>query len=302
MLSSVTYRDDLLVLRERWRDDRDRRDRAVRELGPRVAAIREAEARLDHAGIPLAFRVSEASFAPIEAPPEDAPREVWEAAMVRLSQQLEEIDDEARWLDGRRESLANGVDRAPLGAPPRAVPLRLVLAECLGLSFRVAFVALPLAITARATLGRLGSIGMLALFGVVVAFWTSRRIGFLRHGVLAQVRVLGRRASGSDMTNWPMRRARGWAVDSISFTGNGTVTELAASVEGREVALRLRDVVFEDGLVLVRGTRAIATVSLHSAPVPTPEGAWAARLTPIARRSVLFGVLAWVAMLALVRF
>lgn len=297
----VTYRDDLLVLRERWRDDRERHDRALQELGPRLAAVREAEQRLLLSGIPLAFRVSEPPFEPIEEPPSDAPREVWEAAIAELGERLEEIADEARWLEGRKKSLEDGVDRAPLAAPPRRLPLRLAIAEWLGVGFRVSWVVLPLAIVARATLGRLAVLGVIGLFAVVTTLWWSRRAAFLRQGVLASTRVVGTRASAASMTNWPIRRARGWGVDSISFTGQGTVTELVATTEAGEVPLRVRDVIFRDGMVLVRGTRAMATLAFHCAPVPTPEGTWSPRLTPIARRSVLFGAIVCAVMLAFLR-
>jgi hypothetical protein len=297
----VTYRDDLLALRERWRDDRDRHDRALQELAPRLAAVRDAEQRLLLAGVPLAFRVSDPPFTPIEEPPPNAPREVWEAAIVELGVRLEEIADEARWLDGRKKSLEDGVDRAPLAAPPRALPLRLAIAEWLGVSFRVSWLLLPLALVARATLGRLAVLGVLGLFAVVTTLWWSRRAAFLRQGVLASTRVVGTRPSSASMTNWPIRRARGWGVDSISFTGQGTVTELVATTDTGEVPLRVSNVVFRDGMVLVRGARAMATLAFHCAPVPTPEGTWSPRLTPIARRSVLFGGIACALMLVFLR-
>jgi hypothetical protein len=298
----VTYRDDLLVLRERWRDDRDRHDRALQELGPRLAAVRDAERRLQLAGVPLAFRVSEPPFGPLEEPPPDAPREVWEAAIATLGQRLEEIADEARWLEGRKKSLEDGVDRAPLAAPPRGLPLRLAVAEWLGVAFRVSWIALPLALVVRVTLGRLAVLGVIGLFVFVTTLWWSRRAAFLRHGVLASTRVVGTRASSASMTNWPVRRARGWGVDSISFTGRGTVTELVATTDAGELPLRVSNVIFQDGLVLVRGARAMATLAFHCAPVPTPEGTWAPRLTPIARRSVLVGGIACAVMLVFLRF
>jgi hypothetical protein len=298
----VTYRDDLLVLRERWRDDRDRHDRALRELGPLLAAVREVEQRLLLEGIPLAFRVSEPPFAPVEEPPPDAPREVWEAALATLGERLDEIADEARWLEGRKKSLEGGVDRAPLAAPPRGLPFRLAVAEWLGVAFRVSWIAWPLALVVRVTLGRLAVLGVIGLFAFTTTLWWSRRAAFLRHGVLASTRVVGTRASAASMTNWPIRRARGWGVDSISFTGQGTVTELVASTDAGDVPLRVRDVIFRDGMVLVRGARAMATLAFHCAPLPTPEGAWSPRLTPIARRSVLLGGIACGVMLVLLRF
>ncbi|MCU0671670.1 MAG: hypothetical protein MUE69_02635 [Myxococcota bacterium] len=298
----VTYRDDLLALRERWRDDRERHDRALQELGPRLAAVRSAEERLLLSGAPLAFRASDPPFGPIEEPPPSAPREVWEAALARLGERLEEISDEARWLEGRRKSLEEGVDRAPLAAPPRVLPFRLALAEWLGVALRVSWLLLPLALVARATLGRLAVLGVIGLFVVVTTLWWSRRAAFLRQGVLASTRVVGTRASLATMTNWPIRRARGWGVDSIPFTGQGTITELVATTDAGEVPLQVSNVIFHDGMVLVRGARAMATLAFHCAPVPTPEGTWSPRLTPIARRSVLFGGIACALMLVFLRF
>lgn len=298
----VTYRDDLLALRERWRDDRERHDRALQELGPRLAAVRSAEERLLLSGAPLAFRASDPPFGPIEEPPPSAPREVWEAALARLGERLEEISDEARWLEGRRKSLEEGVDRAPLAAPPRVLPFRLALAEWLGVALRVSWLLLPLALVARATLGRLAVLGVIGLFVVVTTLWWSRRAAFLRQGVLASTRVVGTRASLATMTNWPIRRARGWGVDSIPFTGQGTITELVATTDAGEVPLQVSNVIFHDGMVLVRGARAMATLAFHCAPVPTPEGTWSPRLTPIARRSVLFGAIVCAVMLVFLRF
>lgn len=298
----VTYRDDLLALRERWRDDLERHDRALPELGPRLAAVRSAEQRLLLSGAPLAFRVSEPPFGPVEEPPPNAPREVWEAALAALAVRLEEIADEARWLEGRKKSLEDGVDRAPLAAPPRALPLRLALAEWLGVAFRVSWIALPLALVVRPTLGRLAVLGVIGLFAFVTTLWWLRRAAFLRQGVLASTRVVGTRASSASMTNWPIRRARGWGVDSVTFTGEGTITELVATTDAGEVPLQVSNVIFHDGMVLVRGTRAMASLAFHCAPVPTPEGTWSPRLTPIARRSVLFGGIACAVMLVFLRF
>src|SRR5690606_23816233 len=133
---------------------------------------------------------------------------------------------------------------------------------------------------------------------VVLAFRVVRRLAFLRRGVVAETRVVGTRSTSTQMTNWPTRRARGWVVDSISFTGGGSVLELAARTEsGAEVPVRLRDVSFREGVVLLLGSRALATLHLHCAPVPTPEGAWAPKLTRLAWRSVTLGLLAWLLML-----
>lgn len=301
ILGGVTYRDPRLALRERLRDELSERERALAALGPKVARVRELEARFDREGVPLAFRVPDPPFGPIEAPAEDASLEAWEAALERLAAERAEIEDEHRWLEGRRDALARGVDRAPLGPPPRRVPTRLVVAEALGLSFRVALGAVPAAVVARATGGRAAVWVVGALTALIVALWTARRRRFLRLGRMAEVRLVGTDTSGTQMTNWPVRRARGWAVDSIPFTGAGVRHRLAMrDPEGvGEIPLRLRDVVFEDGVVLVHRGRALATMALHCAPLPTAEGEWARRLAPLARRAVVLGLAAWVVLGAL---
>ncbi|MCB9600265.1 MAG: hypothetical protein H6724_12080 [Sandaracinus sp.] len=302
----MTYRDARLALRERLRDATDRRAHGIATLAERVASVRAREEELVQSGVPLAFRVPDPPFSPLEEPSEDAPLDVWERAVARAEADLDEIADEGVWLDGREDALRFGVDRAPLAPPPREVPLRLVLAEWLGVSVRAVWVALPVAIVARVIGGRLGAIVAAAAFAWVTVAWAWRRLGFLRHGAMAATTLISHRLTSTQMTNWPVRRARGWAVDVVSHSGAGNVWELAAfrgDVEdASEARLRLRNVLFDEGVVLVRGSKAMATVSLGSGPMPTPEGQWARRLGAIGRRNVAFGLVVWTLVLLLIRF
>ncbi|MCA9615806.1 MAG: hypothetical protein H6721_17155 [Sandaracinus sp.] len=302
----MTYRDARLALRERFRDASDRRARGVATLAECVARVRAREDELTRSGVPLVFRVPDPPFSPLEAPADDATLEAWEGAIARVEADLLEIADEGVWLEGREDALRLGVDRAPLAPPPRDVPLRLVLAEWLGVSVRSGWVAFPMAMFARGLGGRLGAMVAAGVFALVTVAWTWRCIGFLRHGVMATTRLISHRVTGTKMTNWPVRRARGWAVDVVSHTGAGNVWELAAFRDGEEGAaptrLLLRNVLFDEGVVLLRGGKAMATVSLGSGPMPTPEGRWARRLGAIGRRNVAFGLVVWTLFFLLVRF
>lgn len=240
-------------------------------------------------GVPEVPRVD-----PPELRPEPGP-EVEAAELARLAG---EAEGEARRLRergaalGRLAELLNRRARGeavtlPLGPPPRPVPALYGLAELATLWVLVAMtIGVGLAWSAEASSGLDGLVplllpGVALLLGAVPALL---RIRFLsRCAAAPATQVVESGGDGSSMTNWPLRRSKGWDVTVEGYTGSGVrdVVEFVTE-DGRAGRLVVKGTGYEDGVVLYDPAtlRARDVKQVPCCPRPDGEGRWAPRLDP----------------------
>jgi len=197
-----------------------------------------------------------------------------------------------RWLRRLFEE-PDPPDSVPSGAvllaePPRAVPLPYRLAA-LGLGGWELF-AVVLAVLAPMALWitspALRTVALLV--GTPLLLWTRQRryarmVGILRWGRVATVTTSTSRPSSSSFTNWPMRQAHGWDVTSVLFTGKGTTTDVAYTVDSRPGQLTVRGLPYADGVILAdprHPGRAMVVSQFPHSVKPRLDGRYVGWLAP----------------------